>query len=221
MATRSVVVLAISSALVAGTALAEIERQHAPHVHGLTSGNLAMDNGDLRLELKIPGINLIGFEHAPRTHEQQAALDGALAFLRAAEWVQADPNGNCAVASINAHTHGFGAEGHYHGDEHHGHDHHHEHAHSHDQDHEHDHGHAHDDHHGHSHHGQDHGHDHDHAEFHVVIGLECANPDRLAWLDLRLFADFPGNERMDIDVLTATVATQARLTPHNQRIALR
>lgn len=249
MATRSVLFLAVSSALVAGAAFAEIERQHAPHVHGVTTGNLSMDDGDLRLELEIPGMNLIGFEHAPRNDEQQAALDGALAFLRAAEWLQTDPRGGCELASINAHTHGFGSDGHYHGDA--GHDHggrnndeelhwswgahqsgtmHRENpAHSHDDDQ--DHGHDHDQDHGHDHdHGQDHDHDHahdhhhhdhDHSEFHVVIGLECANPDRLAWVDLRLFSDFPGNERMDIDVLTARVATQARLTPGNERISLR
>lgn len=225
MAIRSALVLAISSALVVGAAVAEIERQHAPHVHGLTSGNLSMDNGDLRLELEIPGMNLIGFEHAPRNEEQQAALDAALAFLRAAEWVQTDPRGNCEVASINAHTHGFGADGHYHGDHDHGHqhDHHHhdEHSHSHDTDHAHAHDHA--DHHenAHEHSHDHHHHDHDHSEFHVVIGMECADPQRLAWVDLRLFADFPGNERMDIDVLTETVATQARLTPGNERIDLR
>ncbi|MGY6555129.1 MAG: ZrgA family zinc uptake protein [Wenzhouxiangella sp.] len=218
MANRSVLVLAIASALVAGMAFAEIERQHAPHVHGLTTGNLSMDNGDLRLELEIPGMNLIGFEHAPRNDEQQAALDGALDFLRAAEWLQPDPRGACEVSSINAHTHGFSAEGHHHGHDHHADDHHHDHGHSHDHghdrhahDHDHDHGHSHD---------HDH-HHHDHSEFHVVIGLECAQPDRLAWLDLRLFGDFPGNERMDIDVLTAAVATQARLTPGNERINLR
>ena len=220
---RSVLVLAMSSALMAGAASAEIERQHAPHVHGVATGTLSMDNGDLRLELEIPGMNLIGFEHAPRNDEQQAALDGILAFLRTAEWVQTDPRGACELASINAHTHGFGADGHYHehghGDDHdHAHDRQHDHhGHEHGHDHAHDHEHRHDHEHSHDHHH----HDHDHSEFHIVIGLECERPERLGWVDLRLFDGYPGNERMDIDVLTETLATQARLTPGNERINLR
>lgn len=207
MQARSLLVAAISSALLAGIAVAQVERQHAPHVHGVAAGNLSIDNGNVRLELEIPGVNLIGFEHAPRTDEQQAALDGTLAFLRVGEWVQTDPRGACELASINAHTHGFGSGGHYHGDDDHAHN-----GHSHDNNHEH--GHNHD-------HSHDHDHDHEHSEFHVIVGLECEHPERLGWVDLRLFDGYPGNERMDIDVLTETLATQARLTPGNERINLR
>ena len=218
---RSVLFLALSSTLIAGSALAEIERQHAPHVHGVATGNLSIDNGDLRIELEIPGVNLIGFEHEPRTDEQQAALDGALGFLRVGEWVQADPRGGCELASVNAHTHGFGSNGDYDDHDHdngHHHDHEHEHDHEHDDAHHHgggDHDH-HDD--GHSH---DHHHDHEHSEFHVIVGMECSHPERLRWVDLGLFDGYPGNERMEIGVLTPTVTTQANLTPSNPRIDLR
>jgi len=211
MHTRSLLVLAISSALLAAAAVAQVERQHAPHVHGVATGNLSMDDGKLRLELEIPGVNLVGFEHAPRNDDQQAALDGALAFLRTADdWLHTDPRGGCEVASINAHTHGF-KDDHDHSRDH---DHTHDHEHNHGHDHSHDHDHGHD-------HSDGRYHDHDHSEFHVVIGLECQNPDRLGWVDLRLFEDFPGNERMDIDVLTETLATQARLSPGAERITLR
>ncbi len=198
MKTRHLLAAAVAAALASGWASAEVERQHAPHVHGVATGNLSLDGPDMRLELEIPGVNLIGFEHAPRNDEQQAALDGALEYLRTADWVQADGRGGCEVASINAHTHGFSDD--------------HDHDHSHD--HDHDHGHDHD-------HDNGHYHDHDHAEFHVIIGLECDSPNNLSWVDLRLFEDFPGNERMDIDVLTDRVATQVRLAPGNERISLR
>ncbi|TVS13265.1 MAG: DUF2796 domain-containing protein [Wenzhouxiangella sp.] len=242
MNSRTLLAVAVSAALVGASAFAQVERQHAPHVHGIAVGSLALDDGDLRLELEIPGVNLVGFEHAPRTDQQQAALDDALDFLRAADWLQADPRGGCELASINAHTHGFNDGGDDYDHEHHhdhghdnGHEHHHDHGHddghgqaeSHDHTHDHKahHGNGHDDDHHHDHgnghsHDHDHDHDHDHAEFHIVVQLECDSPDRLGWLDLRLFEDFPGNERMDIDVLTETVATQARLMPGNERINL-
>ena len=229
MLNRALLAVAVSTALLSTAALAQVERQYGAHVHGVASGNLAIDGADLRLELEIPGFNLVGFEHAPRSEEQQAALDNALAFLRAADWVQADPRGGCEVASINAHTHGFSdAQSHDHAHDH-GHDHHHDHAHGHGSEHDdHDHAHAHDHDHGHGHaaeHGAGHDHHqeagHDHSEFHIVLTMECENPGRLGWIDLRLFEDFSGNERMDIDVLTETLATQLRLTPGSERISLR
>ena len=222
MHTRTLLAVVVFSALAGASAFAQVERQHAAHVHGVATGNVALDDTDLRLELEIPGINLIGFEHAPRTDEEQAALDEALEFLRAADWLRADPEGACELASISAHTHGFsdnGAEYDREHDHEHGHEHGHEEAHDHGHhgaghDHEHDHDHNHDDHHG-------DGHAHDHAEFHIVVHLECSSPDGLGWLDLRLFEDFPGNERMDIDVLTDAVATQVRLESGAERIRLR
>jgi len=236
MHTRTLLAVVVSAALVGASAFAQVERQHAPHVHGVATGNLALDDTDLRLELEIPGVNLIGFEHPPRTDEEQAALDEALEFLRTADWLRADPDGACELASINAHTHGFSANGadydrehhHEHGHEE-AHDHHgagHEHDHGHEHQHANHHGHGHDHDHDHNHgdhHGDGHGdgHAHDHAEFHIVVHLECSSPGRLGWLDLRLFEDFPGNERMDIDVLTDAVATQVRLEPGAGRIRLR
>ena len=229
MPTRFILILVFTALLLAGPVPAQVERQHAAQVHGVATGKLALDGAVLRLELEIPGANLIGFEHAPRNDEQQASLDGALALLRAADWLQADPRGNCELASLNAHTHGFRDEhdhhhsGHAHGHEH-GHDHHaHAHAHAHAHEHEHSHHHAHD--HAEAHGAAEQGHSHDayhgHSEFHLVVSLECANPELLGWLDLRLFEAFPGNQRMDVDVLTDTQATQARLVPGSERIRLR
>jgi hypothetical protein len=37
---------------------------------------------------------------------------------------------------------------------------------------------------------------------------------------VRLFDDYPANEQIQIDVLTDSLATQARLTPGNERIEL-
>lgn len=201
---------ALAHALLTAEAVAQLERQHDVHVHGSATGNLAIDGQQLRLELEIPGINLVGFEHQPATEEQQARLDETLEFLRAAGWLAADPRGGCEIASVSAHSHGFSADD-AHEHDHDDHDHQHEHAHE-----DHADGHAHDDH----SHDHDHGNGHDHAEFHLVITMDCEAPARLAWIDLRLFDDFPGNQEMVVDVLTDSVASQARLAPGNERIAL-
>ena len=194
MTRKILVCAAVTQALLSTAAFGQLERQHDVHVHGTATGNMAIDGRELRLELEIPGINLVGFEHAPANNDQQAALDSATDFLRSAEWLLADPRSSCEIASVSAHTHGFSDD--------HDHDHHHEHEHEHE-------------HHDHA------GDGHDHSEFHVVVMMECQSVDRLGWIDLRLFDDYPANEQMQIDVLTDSLATQARLSPGNERIELK
>ncbi len=207
--------------LVALPAVAEPIRQHAPHVHGEATGNLSLDDDALRLELTIPGVNLVGFEHPPRDEAQQTALTDTLAFLNSASWVALHDAGRCELASVNAHTHGFSETDAAYDDEL-SHEDHHDHAHSHDHghpDHQ-DQGHAHHDHdhRDHDHHGHDH--DHEHAEFHLVVNWECQRPDALNWIDIDLFSGYAGNERMVIDVLTHRTASRERLQPNRIRINL-
>ncbi|MEE4638262.1 MAG: DUF2796 domain-containing protein [Wenzhouxiangella sp.] len=206
MIRKTVLCAALTQALLSTVAFGQLERQHDVHVHGTATGNMAVDGQELRLELEIPGINLVGFEHAPSSEAEQATLDSTIEFLRAAEWLVADPRGGCEIASVSAHTHGFSE-----GDDH-DHDHDHEHEHEHEHGHEHEHEHEHHDHAGDDAHG--------HSEFHLVLMMECQSVDRLGWIDLRLFDDYPANELMQIDVLTDTLATQARLSPGNPRIEL-
>ena len=213
---------------------AEPVRQHGAHVHGEATGNLSLDDERLRLELTIPGVNLVGFEHPPRDEAQSAALSATLEHLNAATWVRTHGAGRCEVVSVNAHTHGFSGDEatdeHDHSTEsrhddpdHHQHEHEHEHRHS---GHEHHHREGHDhsahDHAHHGHHGGDdhHGHDHDHAEFHLVMTWDCQRPGALDWIDIDLFSDYPGNERIVIDVLTDRTASRERLQPNRIRVNL-
>jgi hypothetical protein len=53
------------------------------------------------------------------------------------------------------------------------------------------------------------------------VTLDCQSPEKLAWVDLRLFEGFPGNQEILVDVLTPTVVTQARLHPEETRIPLK
>lgn len=189
----------------------ELQRQHGAHVHGQASGSLALDQGRVYLELEIPGANLVGFEHPPRNDDQADALTKVIEALENGQWLMADPGGQCQMGEITVSTRGFGhsSAGRHDHDDDHGHDHHHGHDHKHEKKDK-----QHHDHESHEHH------DHDHAEFHVRARLDCQSPGQLRWLDLGLFDDYPGNERMTIDVLTDTLATRVRLTPGRQRIDL-
>ena len=52
-------------------------REHGAHVHGVAELNVAVDADALLVELNTPAMNIVGFEHPPRTAEQRAAIDAA------------------------------------------------------------------------------------------------------------------------------------------------
>lgn len=218
--------LIITGIMLSAPLPAQIERQHDAHVHGAAEGNLVLEDTRLRLELEIPGVNLVGFEHSPRNDDQRKLLADTLSLLERGDWLLTDPRGQCALKSVDAHTHGFGKSK-QEGEAEPGHDSHDDYQHGHGSDHaHHDHAEHHQDHHHHEaghdadHHAH-HEHDHEHAEFHLVAVLECQSPERLRWVDLALFDDFPGNETIRLDVLTDQLATRLRLHSRSTRVDLR
>ena len=62
-------------------AQAEERRQLGPHQHGHGKLNIAIENGQLSMELDVPGADIIGFEHKPSTPEQKATFDAGKAKL--------------------------------------------------------------------------------------------------------------------------------------------
>ncbi len=69
--------------LLFGSVLAESEEgsfvQHGTHEHGAALLNVVLEGSDLVLEFISPAINIVGFEHAPRTVEQMELVAVALA----------------------------------------------------------------------------------------------------------------------------------------------
>jgi hypothetical protein len=57
--------------------------QHHAHEHGKVTLNIAIDASTLAMELDAPAANVVGFEHAPRTSGERAAVSNAAAFIRA------------------------------------------------------------------------------------------------------------------------------------------
>lgn len=102
---------------------AQIERQHAAHVHGEAAGSLAVDGSTVSVQLALPGHNVVGFEHPPRTDAQQQRFDQAMNALQQGEWLAFNPAAGCATQSMSATPSGFGGDDHDHdhGDDH-GHD---------------------------------------------------------------------------------------------------
>jgi hypothetical protein len=59
----------------------EPQRQLGAHVHGHGRLNIAIEGKKMNMELEVPGADIVGFEHAPQTAEQRAALGQAQARL--------------------------------------------------------------------------------------------------------------------------------------------
>lgn len=186
----------------AGSIGAQETREQAVHAHGTTQVTLAIVDGALELELTAPGMDLVGFEHAPATPQQDQAIAAANATLEGSgDWLAFEPAGSCTVASADAHTHGFKAEvaddaqaqaGHG------GHDG--------------DHGHDHDD--GHE------GHDHagGHGEFHLKLTGTCSATPQALRIDLA--SRFPGIERIRVDLITDSVQDRVELGAGQTRVPL-
>jgi Protein of unknown function (DUF2796) len=51
-----------------------LSREPGPHVHGIATLQIAVDGNTLTLSFESPLDNLLGFEHAPRTDAEQAAV---------------------------------------------------------------------------------------------------------------------------------------------------
>ena len=67
----------LTSSVTAQDTASRSPQHHSPHVHGEAELKAALDNDQLLLEFRSPAMNLVGFEHPPRDHRQQAALEQA------------------------------------------------------------------------------------------------------------------------------------------------
>jgi hypothetical protein len=78
-------ILALATGLMSGTPLAvehdHEHRQHGAHVHGVAALNLALEGNEVQIEFDSPAANIVGFEHAPSSPDDHAALDKAVATL--------------------------------------------------------------------------------------------------------------------------------------------
>lgn len=174
----------------------EEHRELGAHVHGHGTFNVAIEGSRVSLELEVPGMDIVGFEHAPSNDEQKGAVEKAKALLSEPLALFALPAGAaCKVAEAkveldSAHAHDGDADDHKHGDDDHaGHE-----DHKHD---DHDHAkHDHDD------NDAAEGHGHSHSQFHATYNLECAQPAELTSIGFDYFKRFAGAQRLTVNVIT-------------------
>jgi hypothetical protein len=186
-------------------------RQHGAHVHGVAGLNLALEGNEVHVELDSPAANIVGFEHAPSSEADHAALDQAVATLRGGDRLfQFNSEAGCRMEKADVISALLDDGHHEHADDH-GHEKkdHDDHGHENKEKHAHD-EHKHDDQ-GHDGHGHEKHADETHSDIDAVYHFECDNPGKLTQLTVELFEAFPGMEELNVQYVIESKQGAAEL----------
>ena len=209
--------LAALPMLVAGAAFAASEdghREHGAHEHGRGTLDVALEGEELVVELRMPAVNVVGFEHAPGTDAEREAVRQALArFEDPAAVLVPSPDAECEPEGVEAGFPGMGPGG---SREHHDED---EHDHEHEEDgragnkdedehHEHEHDEHHDDEHEPGESGAE-----AHSELHATYRFHCHAPERLDRIQVHVFELLHDAEEIEVRVVTPTLQKAMDLHP--------
>lgn len=175
-------------------------REHGPHEHGRGTLDVVLEGEDLVVELRMPGVNVVGFEHAPGTDTEREAVRRALARFRdPAAVLVPSPGAECeserVEATLSVMGHGdSGDHDEHHDDDGHGQD-------AHEQD------------------GNAHGKagaslgEEAHSELHATYRFHCHAPERLDRVRVRVFESLHDAEEIGVRVVTPTLQKAMDLHP--------
>lgn len=169
--------LLVLSATSATTAFADdAKRQLGAHVHGHGELNIAIDGQRVSMELKAPGSDIVGFEHAAKSKKQKAALANARKVLSdPLKLFQPSSEAGCKTTKAEVEWEIEGGDGK-----------------------KHDHGHKHSHDHGHNHKSEK---GETHAEFQATYILNCSAAAKLTKLDFPFFKAFPRAKKLTVQIL--------------------
>jgi len=175
--------LAVLSLAATASQAEDEHRELGAHVHGHGTLNIAVEGETVAMELEVPGMDIVGFEHEAESAAQKAALAKAKAELsEPLALFKLPASAGCVVKEAKVEVEV-------------------EHEHE-DGDHD-DHAKAedHDDHHADADHDDD---EHEgHNAFHVTYALSCQKPANLAAITFDYFKAFSGAQELTVNVVTA------------------
>ncbi len=195
-----------SLALATGPLLAQDDhREMGAHVHGVSTLELALEGGILEIDLRSPGMDIVGFEYAATSDADKDAVEAAIRSMLIPENIVTLPEAaECRLTEVLSHL--------YADDQDHDHeDHAEDDGHDHDNDHE---DHADGEEHAHEEHAED---DHDredgavHSEFHVSYAFDCAHPEELTTIGFPFFQAFENAQEIEAQYVTETGSGAAEI----------
>ena len=106
---RGVLLTCVLTCLCLDAAAAQERREMGAHQHGHGALNIAIEGPRVSIELRVPGDDIVGFEHAAKTKAQRAAVDKAKEQLAAPLALFSLPRAaNCVVKDSNVKIAGGG-----------------------------------------------------------------------------------------------------------------
>ena len=174
--------------------------QHGAHQHGVTALEIAQDANQLEVGLYSPAYNLVGFEHQPGNEMQKQQVAETLDTLKAPErFLCINPESGCEFIGVDVETPLAS-----HQDR------------SMNTNHEHEHEHQENEHAPHVQAGDA----ARHSDIQAHYRLLCADPAKLDWLEVDLFAHYPLIEEIHAQIITSTIQREMKLIPGTVRIPL-
>ncbi|HRD68138.1 MAG TPA: DUF2796 domain-containing protein [Candidatus Competibacter sp.] len=162
-----------------------------PHVHGAGTLQLVLEGGSLNAELRLPAMDVVGFEHAPREAKHKEAVKKAVGMLKDSRKVLTLPDDAQCIAAPGAVESELLEAGHAAG-------------------------HKHDKHEA----GHDHADSEAHADFEVAYRFDCRRPEVIEQIKVFVFQQLPKLERLDVEMVTSTGQRSRRLVRGQDTIAL-
>jgi hypothetical protein len=148
----------------------------------------------VHVELDSPAANIVGFEHAPSSETDHAALDKAVATLKDGDRLfHFNAEAGCRMKKADVTSALL--------DEEHG-----EHAGEHKGDH------GHEEHKDEEHEGET------HSDIEAAYRFECDQPGKLTQLTVELFEAFPGTEKLNVQYVIESKQGAAELTPADHAV---
>jgi len=179
MRTKIFALAALTAVMLAAIpARAEDEhRELGPHVHGHGTLDIAVEGKRVAMELEVPGMDIVGFEHQASTDAQKTAVEKATAQLEEPLTLFKVPEAaGCSVKEAKV---ALEAEHEHEGDAHDAKEEKHEEHADHDED----------------------GHD-GHTAFHVTYALDCEVPAALTEITFHYFNAFSGARSLTVNLVT-------------------
>mgnify|MGYP000300674814 CR=1 FL=1 len=169
--------LTLLASIAATPLFAQETREMDAHVHGVSTLELAIEDGMLELSLLSPGMDIVGFEYEASSDADKDAVEAAIRALLVAENVVTLPDAaDCRLTEVLAHLHSD------------------DHAHEDADDHMHE---------GENHaEGAEHDHEEGarHSEFHASYSFACAHPEELTTIGFPFFDTFENAQEIGIVV---------------------
>lgn len=198
---KSLSLVSLLGVVIATNAWSET-RQHEAHEHGAASLNIAQEGAELMVMLESPAANIVGFEHAPKSHEEEAIILQSLNQLKQGEKLFViNKEAKCELTEVALES-PFDVDSEEH-EEHHEHEEHYE---------------EHDD-----HHEDEHHHESEsgsvHSDIEVTYHFQCASVSALRQMDVAFFKHFPKTEELDVQMVTDNKQAGFELTAQKRLLA--